>query len=465
MISTQANRVAALWVAAAIALGAVGHARGALAEPRSLLEADPATTAAADSLAAHPTASDDLSASTAPPWVPDRPVAASRPWETALTLPGRIVTLPLSAVGIASKHTMIAIEDAAFIPKLLFVIAAIPQAGLTLTPASLGERTGFGVSVGLDVPGLKRHLSLQYDGSTQNYNRTRVGARYGPARLDYAYEWRPQDRFYGQGLGASLDDTTTFATQTQGVRLGLARQVERPDRWRLDLEGWAGPREQITRRGREEETPSIEDRFAEFQPFMNRRFEHLTYGARVGFDTRRGVPRWSRGYRLAVEVERFDKPVEWLALRTTSVPYTFTRRVYEAEGGLSFWRDPRTFRLAVRVVDQDPDAAGTLLPYDLAALGGGNGLAGFDPGRFHDVDAVVGKLSYLFPLMTRLEMDLHAEAGGVYGDVWDTETAGPLEVSYGIALRPRMDSAVLGAIGVDWSHESVRIRFSIGGVE
>ena len=40
-----------------------------------------------------------------------------------------------------------------------------------------------------------------------------------------------------------------------------------------------------------------------------------------------------------------------------------------------------------------------------------------------------------------------------------------LEHSFGVALRPRLETAPLGAIGVDWSKETVRIRYSLGGVE
>ena len=213
------------------------------------------------------------------------------------------------------------------------------------------------------------------------------------------------------------------------------------------------------------EEPGLRERFPEFQSVLNHRVEHLVYGARAAFDSRGGIPRWSHGGRLAAQVERFDRPVEALALRTTHSAYRFTRVDLQAEGGLSFRRDPRSFRLALRVVDEHTDGTPALLPSDLTGLGGNRGLAGFEPGRFHDLDALVGKLSYLFPVITRLELDLHVEAGNVYGDVWRDPGLGRLEHSYGVALRPRADNAVLGSVGVDWSRETVRIRYSVGGVE
>src|SRR5438093_1141426 len=109
-------------------------------------------------------------------------------------------------------------------------------------------------------------------------------------------------------------------------------------------------------------------------------------------------------------------------------------------------------------------AGGRVLLSDMATLGGGQGLAGFDPGRFHDLNSVLGRLSYIFPLSSRLEFDLHTEVGQVAGTLQDVGVA-TLRQSYGIALRPRLDDFVLGMIGVDWSREAVRFRFSVGGVE
>jgi hypothetical protein len=40
-----------------------------------------------------------------------------------------------------------------------------------------------------------------------------------------------------------------------------------------------------------------------------------------------------------------------------------------------------------------------------------------------------------------------------------------LRQSYGVQLRPRTNHTPLGFVGVDWSNEGVRFRFSIGGVE
>ena len=50
-------------------------------------------------------------------------------------------------------------------------------------------------------------------------------------------------------------------------------------------------------------------------------------------------------------------------------------------------------------------------------------------------------------------------------DVWRETRMDRLEHSYTVMLRPRTQTAPLGAIGVSWSREKVRLGFSLGGVE
>jgi hypothetical protein len=140
--------------------------------------------------------------------------------------------------------------------------------------------------------------------------------------------------------------------------------------------------------------------------------------------------------------------------------------VLDAETGFSFWRDPRTFRLFVRAIDQDlADGTGVVLLTDLQRLGGSIGLWGFQPHRFQEADMVLGRLTYIFPLAQHFEFDVHVEAGGVYADVWREPTLAGVRTSWGAAIRPRTKFVPLGFFGVDVSHESVRIRYGIGGVE
>lgn len=429
---------------------------------------------------------DRLAATSDVPWLPPAPVPAAETWETVLRAPGYVVSLPLKALGHATESGLVYVEESNLVPRALALLAFQRHLGLAVTPASLGDRTGLGGTVSWAPPAIGRHLVGEVSGSTASYNRERVAAFLGPVRAVYSSEWRPQDPFFGVGMDTDHADESTYATRAQSARVtvvlphvpqpraamqmidgvlvhpGMAAAA--PARTQLAL--WAGPEQLFVTRGRADE-PSFEAVFpAVAAVSLDRRVERFVYGARLTRDMRFGLPRWTRGWRASLEAERHDRSLETFALKDAhSDARTFTRFTGQAEGGLSAGTDPRTLRLFVRVVDQAlDDGGGAFLIPDHVSLGGSQGLAGFEAGRFHDLDLVLGRVSYIFPLGKNLEFDWHVEAGGVFPRL-DAVRAGRLETSYGGMLRVRTDFAMLGALGVEWSRESVRFRFSIGGVE
>ena len=224
----------------------------------------------------------------------------------------------------------------------------------------------------------------------------------------------------------------------------------------------------VPRTGRESGVASFDRRFPALSaPTLNRKFEHLLYGARLSFDTRAGSPHWGSGAWVSIQADRFDKPVRSLSFSEPGpASPQFTRFTYEAATVWSFMRSPRTLRPSIKLVDTRYNGPANLfLIPDFATLGGGVGLEGFETGRYHDFDAAVGRLTYLFPLERSLEFDLHAEAGGVYSDLWNDLQISTLKGSYGAALRVIPKSSVAATIGVDWSAEAVRFVFQLGGKE
>lgn len=427
-----------------------------------------------------------LAPTSAVPWTPAGPVPAARPWETALRAPGFVLSLPLQALGHATESGLVYVEDSNLIPRALALLAFQRHLGIAVTPASLGDGTGWGGAVSWAPPVIGRHVVGEASGSTAGYNRERAALFAGPLRAVYASEWRPEDPFFGIGMDTRHDDEAAYAVRAQSARLTLVwPRVERPRVAMEMVDGvlvhpampadapartqfavWGGPDQLFVTRGRGED-PSFEAVFpAVAAVSLDRRVERLVYGARLTRDARFGLPRWTRGWRASIEAERHDRSIEALALKDAhSDARTFTRFTYTAEAGVSAGTDPRSLRLALKVVDQALDAGGGafLIP-DYGSLGGSEGLAGFEAGRFRDVDLVLGRLSYIFPLGKNLEFDWHVEAGGVFPQLSDVRPD-RLETSYGGLLRVRTDVAILGAIGIEWSRESVRLRFSIGGVE
>jgi hypothetical protein len=428
-----------------------------------------------------------LRASTAPPWKPaaHEPAPAARTWETVMRFPGQVVSLPLIVMNHAVERSLSYVEQAQVLDKGLLLVERQGALGVWVAPAALGDHSGLGGEAGWQPPQLGRHLVADVAASINHYNRERISALAGPFRATYTSEWRPREPTFGTGLGAPRSGASAYAARSQSAKLLVswpprsANPATLPGLQSLmpagragpvrftQVSAWAGPRETFVTNGRDPGRPSFGVAHpAEAAGSIDRRVEHFIYGAGLSHDARSGMPHWSRGWRASVEAERYDKSIEALAINDAHTgARSFIRMTYRAEAGASFGRDPRTLRLALTTVDQTLDeGGGTFLIGDQASLGGAAGLAGFEPGRFRDLDLLVAKLSYIYPLVKNLEFDLHTETGGVYPNLGSVRVSS-FESSFGAALRFRTELAPFAMVGIDWSSESIRFRFSIGGVE
>jgi hypothetical protein len=418
----------------------------------------------------------ELAASWQPPWNPPHALYRRRTWERVVLFPQRLATYPLSWMGAGIDRLLLYGEQSAIASRLSYATRAVPgRLGFAVLPASLGDRTGLGLrfqarSTLLGGP-LKNAITVEHSATTLDYHRTRVAAFGNPFALEYAYDWRPEERFYGLGMGAGLAQRSDYAAQVEQLRGSLQFGWNRrgtPPAPHASLTMWAGPRAMVTRTGREPGVASFEQQFPELAATrLNQGVEHFVYGARLSVDWRQGEPHWTEGWRLLAQSERFDRPIEWLALRDArGEGAQFTRTVLEYERGFSFMRAPRTIRVLGRVVDVGvTSGVDRMALRDLSTLGGAEGLGGFTPGRFHDLDALLTRVTYVFPLVTKVEMALQADAGGVYGNVWRDPRLSDLATSYGAFVRPRGNARIYGWFGVERSRESLRFRWKFGGNE
>ena len=417
--------------------------------------------------------SSDLGPTSAPPWNPPHAMSRRQTWEQIVLLPERIVSLPFSGLGFLTRTGMLKLEDSGMLSAASPAGQAPPRRLLVLQTPGLGDRTGLGGAVKLQSPSVFHlpHFSARYAATQHHYTSTLLGASLGPMAVQYGYDWRPQDQYYGIGISTSEDSVANYGAQDEFAR-AMFRWGASPDsiraRRHVMFSAWGGPRSLVTRTGRDSKEISYEARYPLLgAATLDRRIEHLIYGGGLSGDWRSGRPHWGHGGRLMLGVERFDAPIRALALHSSQFDGAqFTRYSAETEGGISFMRDPRTIRLMVRVIDQRIGSGGDhFLPTDLARLGGQDGLAGFGSGRFHDLDLLHTRLMYVFPLARLFEFEVHSEWGGVYHDVWSDAKLRTLKHSVGLSLRFRDEAAPRGALGFDASSEGVRIRYALGGVE
>jgi hypothetical protein len=347
-----------------------------------------------DSLAAG-----NLAASIGVPWNPPGAVSADGTLERVGRFPGLVVSWPLRQLGDLVDQGLVSAEDTKLIPKTLALLALPASHGLVLAPASLGDRTGIGLAARWYPPRIGEFLNVEWDGSTLQYSRTTLRAGYGPAWLEYRYDWRPEDRFFGLGLNTSPDDKSNYAAEGQHLLLTLSRRMGFGP-GKLAASAWGGERSLVTRPGKGSASHSFDQVFPSLGGMVDLHEDYVTAGASLGYDARvKGIQHWVRGWRAGVTAQSFaDQSSSQLLFPAADTSSRFTHLQYDAEVGYSFFMsDPRTLRLAARVIDQHLDRGVILLP-DLSSLGGSDGLAGFEPKRFHDLDAATLRLTYLFPI-------------------------------------------------------------------
>ncbi|HET7225013.1 MAG TPA: hypothetical protein VFK69_04795 [Candidatus Eisenbacteria bacterium] len=422
----------------------------------------------------------ELAPSTAPPWNPPQPAPRRRLWEHVLDFPGRVVTLPISALGMGIDAGLLKLEDAGV---LRYGTPPAPKGsnGIAIGAASLGDRTGFGGHIGLPPIPPAHWMRLDFSASTLRYENARLLLFKSMFGAELQHDWRPQDQFFGRGLATDPNARSDYAMQRAEARVVVAwpamHAVTRRDTTvlragRLENHGfraetWLGSRTTVIRRGHESATPSFDQLYPSFADQRDLRADQLRWGGVLRWDGRGGVPHYAHGSLLELSADRLDRPIEALALSSGKVgALPSTRVTLAAQTNVSFMRDPRTLRFSGRLSHLETGrGGGVLLLPDWARLGGDAGLMGYEVGRFTDRDLALGRVDYIFPLEAYAEFDIHGEWGGVYPDVRHDLKLTTLRHSFGAFLRARGPGSVLGRIGVEVSPETTRLEFSLSGGE
>ena len=417
---------------------------------------------AARAAATADSASASLEPTSLPPWNPPHPIGASEPWEAVVRFPGRLVSLPLAALGQGTRKALLAAEQGFYVQRVLYLFHGVPVP-FGVGPAGLGDRTGLGVGATIQPKLGPLHFQGLFDVSTLSYTRARARLHYGFVMAEYRIDQRPAERFFGLGMNAREDDESRYGLRQETAIVGIdaASPLRGYAGPRERFVAWIGPRWSRTTQGYGGDERSVAEVFPGFLgATLDHEIEHLTYGARLEADHRKGAPHWSHGWRASAQAERFDRPFAESPSRTGA---QFTRYTYLAEAAGSFMRDPRTLRLTLTVTDDELGSGGDrFLVSDLARLGGAAGLAGYEPHRFHDVDAMNVRLAYVFPISQHFEFDLHGDAGGTFASLQDDLRPNRLRQSAGFALRGRNAMSVLAQLGFDISPETARFVFALG---
>jgi hypothetical protein len=219
---------------------------------------------------------------------------------------------------------------------------------------------------------------------------------------------RPDYRFYGIGSETVERDRSRYGAS----RLEAGLQLELGLGGLSRFQSGVGVRRVHFHRGAFDDDPTLErnvarQRYAE--PDGYERGYTLVYSQlSLALDTRRARPAPGSGWRLELRAEQLNQ----LEPRAAG---GFLRYGATAGGFLDLARHGRVLSLSVALSFVDPLTPGVPVPFtELAAIGGGESMRGFTPGRLLGRSAAVATLRYRWPIWVWLDGSIQLATGNVF---------------------------------------------------
>jgi hypothetical protein len=219
---------------------------------------------------------------------------------------------------------------------------------------------------------------------------------------------RPDYRFYGVGSETVEADRSRYGASRLEAGLLLELKLGGLSRF----ESGAGVRRVHFHRGAFDDDPTLErnvgrKRYTEPDGYALGYTLVYNYAA-LALDTRRARPAPGSGVRLELRAEQLSQ----LEPRAVS---SFLRYGATAGGFLDLGRHGRVVSLSVALSFVDPLTPGAAVPFtELAAIGGGELMRGFTPGRLLGRSAAVATLRYRWPIWVWLDGSIQIATGNVF---------------------------------------------------
>jgi hypothetical protein len=219
---------------------------------------------------------------------------------------------------------------------------------------------------------------------------------------------RPDYRFYGVGSETLEADRSRYGASRFDAGLQLERKFGGLSRFVAGL----GVRRVHFHRGVYDADPTLERQVARqvfAEPNGYAQGYTLLYNhAALTLDSRHARPEPSSGVRLELRAEQ-------LSQLEPKASGGFLRYGATAGGFLDLGRNGRVLSLSVAVNFIDPLLAGEPVPFtELAAIGGGESMRGFTPGRLLGRSSAVATLRYRWPIWVWLDGSIQFATGNVF---------------------------------------------------
>lgn len=219
---------------------------------------------------------------------------------------------------------------------------------------------------------------------------------------------RPDYRFYGIGSETVEDDRSRYGASRLEAGLQLELKLGGLSRFESGL----GVRRVHFHRGGFDDDPTLERNVAReryTQPPGHALGYTLVYNyAAFALDTRRTRPAPGSGVRVELRAEQLSQLEPHAASG-------FLRYGATAGGFLDLGRHGRVVSVSVALAFVDPLSAGAAVPFtELAAIGGGESMRGFTPGRLLGRSSAVATIRYRWPIWVWLDGSIQIATGNVF---------------------------------------------------
>ncbi len=228
--------------------------------------------------------------------------------------------------------------------------------------------------------------------------------------------------------------------------------------------------------GRDEEYPTVRERFAEdLPPGLRADLDYAAAGAYAEVDTRNIAYEKAYGSRFAPTAARLRglslDASRGFYLAAEVIPhvllgggrYDFTRFNLETQAYLPLRRGLQVLALR-QFVSFSQTGGGNVVPfYMMRALGGSRTLRGFGSFRFRDRNLALLNAEFRWMIFPILDMALFADAGHVFPAV-EALSLYDLEVSGGLGFRLRTRRRVLARFDLARSREGFTLYIEFGSI-
>lgn len=382
---------------------------------------------------------------------------SSKTWERIVSFPGMVVFFPLKialkgvggAAGLIADTQIIKHVQNFFtfdneLKKIRLSHSSRSGAGIKLYQKNLlneGSRLGFYASAWVRS---RQDYRLAFEG-IQIFDNA--------IHSDFSIRYRmlPDEKFYGIGPETKKDDISNYALEQSNIHVGLHAQLGT----KMAIGALLSLERNNIHRGKSPSSLSTTERFSPDDiPGMETGIKMIGGSIDWSYDSRNSKGGPTRGKEIRFSGSVYNQ--------IQDDDYGFWKMTFDISQYVHlFYGRNVVFRIAGEITESLNSRDVPF--YYMAELGRRETIRGFNRGRFHDLDMVLGSIEYRCPIQKRREMNaaafLFVDCGQVTNDITKVFDTGQFHFGFGGGIRVWSPEGYASAFIISKSKEQYRLYF------